>query len=101
MPETTYAATLPWLPSPAIRPPIMMKMAEPTATSPFVLSPVMRCRHWRSSPIAPPRKSAANIRIPKSIQFTVLVPSATSAPALPGAAALAHAFPNAPARSST
>jgi hypothetical protein len=26
----------------------MMNIAEPTATSPFVLSPVMRCRRWRS-----------------------------------------------------
>src|ERR1017187_7527398 len=31
-----------------------------------VLSPIIRCCHWRSSPITPPKKIAPNIRIPSS-----------------------------------
>jgi hypothetical protein len=59
----------------------MMNMAEPMATRPFVLSPIVRCCHWRSSPITPAKKIAPNI--PNSIQFKVFLLSSTFAHASP------------------
>src|ERR1700730_9803918 len=62
-PDTTWAATRVGLLSPDTVVENTTKPAAPIDTSALVRSPAIRCRHWRSTPMTTPTRSAVARRM--------------------------------------